>query len=127
MIRLKELREERNWSMRDAAKFLKKPYMTYVNHEKGSREPNSEDLVAYAKAYGVSIDYLVGRTNEKIPTTLSDGHLSDYESAVLNASERERSIILKLLNMTPDQQEAFLTLTQSVPSGQSIQDVQEQN
>lgn len=126
MIRLKELREERNWSMRDAAKFLNKPYMTYVNHEKETREPNSEDLVSYAKAYGVSIDYLVGRTDKKIPTTISDGQLTDYETAVLNASERERSIIIKLLNMTPDQQEAFLTLTQSVPSVLSSQDDQGQ-
>lgn len=65
MIRLKELREERKWSMRDAASFLKKSYTTYVNHEKGYREPNSDDLVHYAKAYGVSIDYLVGRTDER--------------------------------------------------------------
>ena len=69
MIRLKELREERNWSMRDAASFLKKSYTTYVNHEKGYREPNSDDLVHYARAYGVSIDYLVGRTNERNNTT----------------------------------------------------------
>ena len=65
MIRLKELREERKWSMRDAASFLKKSYTTYVNHEKGYREPNSDDLVHYARAYGVSIDYLVGRTDER--------------------------------------------------------------
>lgn len=65
MIRLKELREERKWSMRDAANFLKKSYTTYVNHEKGYREPNSDDLVHYARAYGVSIDYLVGRTDER--------------------------------------------------------------
>lgn len=65
MIRLKELREEHKWSMRDAASFLKKSYTTYVNHEKGYREPNSDDLVHYARAYGVSIDYLVGRTDER--------------------------------------------------------------
>lgn len=69
MIRLKELRDERKWSMRDAASFLKKSYTTYVNHEKGYREPNSDDLVHYARAYGVSIDYLVGRTDERNNTT----------------------------------------------------------
>lgn len=69
MIRLKELREERKWSMREAAQFLKKSYTTYVNHEKGYREPNSEDLSAYAKAYGVSIDYLIGRTDNRTPIT----------------------------------------------------------
>ena len=74
MIRLKELREERDWSMRDAAKFLSKPYTTYVNHEKGYREPDSEDLKAYAKAYDVSIDYLVGRTDIKKAVIQDDGN-----------------------------------------------------
>ena len=74
MIRLKELREERKWSMRDAARFLNKPYTTYVNHEKGYREPDSEDLKAYAKAYDVSIDYLVGRTDIKKAVIQDDGN-----------------------------------------------------
>lgn len=59
--------------MREAAEFLKKPYTTYVNHEKEYREPNSEDLVSYAKAYKVSIDYLIGRSNEKT-ATIGDGY-----------------------------------------------------
>ena len=63
MIRLKELREERGFNMSEAARFLKQKYTTYVNHEKGNREPNSEDLKAYANAYGVSIDYLLDRTD----------------------------------------------------------------
>ena len=63
MTRLKELREERNWNMREAARFLNKKYTTYVNHEKGYREIKSEELSAYAKAYDVSIDYLVGKTD----------------------------------------------------------------
>jgi len=72
MIRLRELREERGWTMREASRFLKKSYTTYVNHEKEYREPNSEDLVAYAKAYGVSVDYLVGRTEIRTPARDED-------------------------------------------------------
>ena len=44
MIRLKELREERGLNKTEAADFLGKKYTTYINHEKGYREPNSEDL-----------------------------------------------------------------------------------
>ena len=65
MIRLRELREENNWNMREAAVNLHKAYTTYVNHEKGLREPNSEDLKSYAQAYGVSVDYLIGRTDDR--------------------------------------------------------------
>ena len=79
MNRLKELRLERKWSMRDAAKFLNKPYTTYVNHEKGYRELKSEELKAYAKAYGVSVDYLIGRTEIKTPPTTKGRELGEEE------------------------------------------------
>lgn len=90
MIRLKELREERKWSMRDAAKFLNKPYTTYVNHEKEYREPDSEDLKAYAKAYDVSIDYLVGRTDIKKAVIQDDGN------------EQKRVKAMNLFDSLPD-------------------------
>ena len=108
MIRLKELREERGWSMRDAAKFLGKSYTTYVNHEKEYREPNSEDLVAYAKAYGVSIDYLVGRTNEKSPIIVSD------DGADHAFSEEDKRFLSWFRSLSPEKQKAIL-ISQDAP------------
>lgn len=63
MIRLKELREKRHSSMRQIAQQLGIPYTTYVNYEKGIREPNSEMLVLLSDFFDVSIDYLIGRTD----------------------------------------------------------------
>lgn len=60
MLRLKELREARGVSMKETARNLNIPYTTYVNYEKGLREPNSETLISIAKFYGCSIDYLLG-------------------------------------------------------------------
>lgn len=51
VLRLKELREVRGVSMKETAKNLGIPYTTYVNYEKGAREPNSETLVAIARFY----------------------------------------------------------------------------
>lgn len=76
MNRLKQLREERNWSKRDAAKFLNKKYTTYIKHENEERSLDSETLLEYAKAYNVSVDYLIGRTEEKT-ATLGDGIISN--------------------------------------------------
>lgn len=98
MIRLKELREERGWTMRDAARFLKKSYTTYVNHEKGYREPDSDDLVSYSRAYGVSIEYLLGRTDIKKPAILEDdGEKEKYEEfkQMLDQLSAENAAILK--------------------------------
>jgi len=78
MIRLQELREEHHLNKKEAAAFLHKKYTTYVNHEKGEREPDSEDLKAYATAYNVSIDYLVGLTNEKHPAP-KESEMDEYD------------------------------------------------
>ena len=53
--------------MAQVARDLTIPYTTYVGYEKGEREPNSETLIALANYYNVSVDYLLGRTdNPKI-------------------------------------------------------------
>ena len=70
--------------MRDAAKFLNKPYTTYVNHEKGYRELKSEELKEYAKQYGVSVDYLLGRTDIKTPITTKDNEREKEVAEFMN-------------------------------------------
>lgn len=54
MNRMKELREERGITMKEAASTLDMPYTTYVNYEKGVREPNSETLIKIADFYNTS-------------------------------------------------------------------------
>ena len=63
MNRLSQLRQEKGLNMREAARGLNMPYTTYVNYEKGTREPNSETLIALAEFYGVSIDYLLCKSS----------------------------------------------------------------
>lgn len=64
MNRMKQLRESKGLNMREAARQLSMPYTTYVNYEKGVREPNSETLIDIANFYETSIDYLVGKVND---------------------------------------------------------------
>lgn len=63
MINIRQLREAAGLNMRETAKNLGIPYTTYVNYEKGEREPNSEMLIKIAEYFGTSIDYLLGRTD----------------------------------------------------------------
>lgn len=63
MNRLSQLRQEKGLNMREAARQLGMPYTTYVNYEKGTREPNSETLIRLAKFYGTSIDYLLCKSD----------------------------------------------------------------
>lgn len=61
MNRMKQLREKMGISMMEAAKRLSMPYTTYVNYEKGVREPDSETLIQIANFYETTIDYLLFR------------------------------------------------------------------
>ena len=64
MNRMKLLREEKGLTMKDVASGVGLPYTTYVNYEKGAREPSSETLIKIARFFNVSVDYLIGRTTE---------------------------------------------------------------
>ena len=72
MNRMKLLREEKGISMKEAAFKLGIPYTTYVNYEKGAREPNSEMLIEIANFYNTSIDYLLGKTDTRIDERVLD-------------------------------------------------------
>lgn len=58
--RLKELRLEKDLSQRGLAKLLNLSYSAVRQWENESRTPNAEAIVAIAKFFGVSADYLLG-------------------------------------------------------------------
>ena len=65
MFQIRELREAKGINMKEAARLLDMPYTTYVNYEKGLREPTSEVLIQIADFYETTIDYLVGRDSNR--------------------------------------------------------------
>nr|WP_326165201.1 helix-turn-helix transcriptional regulator [uncultured Oscillibacter sp.] len=62
--RLKGLREDRRMYQRELAKILGMSFRGYQNYETGQSEPKLVTLIAIADYYRVSIDYLVGRTDD---------------------------------------------------------------
>lgn len=72
MTKIEELRKQKNISMAQAAKELGFPYTTYVNYEKGEREPKSEALIKIAQYFGVTTDYILGRNNIPSRTITED-------------------------------------------------------
>ena len=73
--RLGILRKERNKTQQDVATALGIPTNTYRSYEKDEREPPSDILIALAKMYNVSLDWLLGLSEyrnsiaEKKPTS----------------------------------------------------------
>ena len=64
MNRLAELRAKMGITMKEAASRLEMPYTTYVNYEKGTREPNSETLIKLSRFFGTSIDDLICKSSK---------------------------------------------------------------
>lgn len=61
--RLAKLRDSRNLSQKEAAKEFGVVVRAYQRYEYGEREPQLSVLIRMADFYGVSIDYLAGRTD----------------------------------------------------------------
>ena len=65
IFRLKELRKERKISQLKLAIDLNMNQNTISRYENMEREADYETLVKFADYFGVSVDYLLGRTENK--------------------------------------------------------------
>lgn len=63
-VRLKELRANSPYKQREVAEYLGVKLRTYQGYEMGMAEPSIKKLIALADYFDVTLDYLVGRTNE---------------------------------------------------------------
>ncbi|WP_103110593.1 helix-turn-helix domain-containing protein [Brevibacillus reuszeri] len=73
-VRFKELREAKDWTQDDAARELGVSRSTIGGYESPSkyRVPREEMLVKIAEKFGVSIDYLLGKTDEDTQAIVDD-------------------------------------------------------
>lgn len=80
--RLRALREDRDLMSKDFAKQMNVEPSTVTNWEKGNRFPKEDVLVALANYFDVSIDYLLGRTDDPkniVYSAVIDGDKVDLE------------------------------------------------
>lgn len=63
--RLKELRKQANLTQVELAKRLGIGQSSYADWERGRKKPTQENLVKISQVFSVSIDYLVGNSEEK--------------------------------------------------------------
>ena len=63
--RLKDLREDHDYTQSYISKLLNMKQQQYSRYEKGEYEIPLESLLKLADYYNVSIDYILNRTNKK--------------------------------------------------------------
>ena len=69
--RLREIRKDRDLSQTDVANYLGMKQQQYSEYEIGKRLISIETLNKLADFYNTSIDYLIGRTDERKPYSKS--------------------------------------------------------
>lgn len=94
---LKELRLEKKLSQQNIADILKVSARAYQKYEYGTAEPTFDTLSQLADFYGVSTDYLLGRTTVKQTATEQPDPL-----AGIDISAVEKRIIEKYTALDED-------------------------
>ncbi len=103
MTQFKALRQGNGLTQQNIADLLGITRGAYANIENGKREPDFAALFALADYFKVSIDYLLGRTEQKEPIPVSEDGPSE-------TARRFMSLVDKL---TPAQQELLLSQLQA--------------
>ena len=94
MIRLKELRLQKRLKQSELAEVLHVKQNTISNWENGKTEISNADAIAIANFFGVTVDYLLGRSEEKTPPDedLSEGERELMEMVSQLTDEEIREI-----------------------------------
>jgi len=66
-LRIRDLREDKDLNQGDIAKYLICDQSLYSKYERGERELPLRHAISLAEFHGVSVDYLVGLTDEPTP------------------------------------------------------------
>ena len=84
MIRLLELRVEKGFTQRDMAKELKISQGTYNNWGNGRTQPSIEQLIVLAGLFSVSVDYLIGNTDDCLSFSTVESLTNDEKRLLKN-------------------------------------------
>jgi len=66
-MRIRDLREDNDLTQKQIAEYLHIKQNTYSQYENGQRQIPIEALIALAKFYKTSTDYILGLTDERKP------------------------------------------------------------
>lgn len=105
MIRIKELREEQNFTQQQIAQAIGGTQSNIAKWEKGIVQPTADAIIKLSIFFNVSADYLLGRTDELGGTIFSPANpspLSADEQKLLNGfrilSKSTQEMLLRVLD-----------------------------
>lgn len=95
MNRIRELRLENGWRQEDLALRLNTKYQSVGRYERGDRDIGIDTICALCDIFGVTADYLLGRSDSRLPA------VSEADAALLRAYHaatlRDRALVDQIL------------------------------
>ena len=96
-MRIRELREEKRESQQKMAMLLNVSQTMISRYESGQAYPDVGMLITLAKHFGVSVDYLIGVSDSKLPYSRS------------NLSEQEQQMLFMFKRLSKTQKEKAMS------------------
>lgn len=93
--RLKTIREDAGLTQKAMAELLGVAKSTYVKYERGEREPRYDTLAVLSESFALSLDYILGKSDEKNPYISRINSIFDFiksEEYICTHSEKIDSI-----------------------------------
>lgn len=105
--RLKDLREDLDKNQTEISEVIQTTQSYYAQYENGKRQIPFDRVIELAEFYGVSLDYIAGRTNDKKGLTRSE--LSERETELIkkyrSISENGKGKILERMDIIIEQEQ----------------------
>lgn len=116
-----DLRDKKGCYQKEIAKQIGLSVQAYCNYEKGIREPDISTLIKLAEYFNVTIDYLVGRNDEKEYKIAKNS----VENGILGAMTQEEIELVQSYRLLDDTQKIAVkgvmqSYTKSWKSAKSI-------
>ncbi len=115
-FKIAEERKRLNLSQLELANKLGVSQKSISKYERGDRRPTYETLMAMAKLFGVSVDYLLGNSNSRISTN-NDVSLRNFEKKNNNQTstsleetftEKEKKFLSTFRQLNDDNQDIII-------------------
>lgn len=103
--KLKQLRDNRNWSQQYLANIMKLDRSTISRYENGKSIPPYETILQFAKAYQVEKDFLVIELDNLLSKTEKAAYVLKE-----NPDDKDLGIILQLIQQEPDLKSILLDI-----------------
>ena len=94
MNRIKQLREENNWTQLDLSKKMDCAMSSIAMYENESRKPSMEVLLKLSEIFDCSIDYILGKSDIRNPINIDENKINlAFSSGYNGLNETNKNII----------------------------------